>query len=128
MDFCIGKVYDFSTIATGVFGAKYTNMRLSGIIDFDTAKSTASYDISTTHARITLLYTGTLPSYDKCNWCKFKSLDNDNTLVIAREYIAVLTEHVDTNTNMLSVSYPADMNVADVIAILKEHGVDAVVG
>lgn len=91
MDLNLNNTYSFSTIAPGVLGASYSNMKLIGMMTASEALKIS--DIYTIHSNVlSVANTKTLPdSVNDCQFLKFSSPDGSD-LVIAFEYLTNVTK------------------------------------
>jgi hypothetical protein len=95
--FSINLIYNFSTLATAILGAAYTDMKVIGILGFEEALKYG--DVVTKHEVLKPVITGLPGNANMLTFILFQD-SSGNKLVLAQEYIDAATVVVVTLNNI----------------------------
>lgn len=116
----LGKSYNFTLYATGVLGTGYTNAKLLGIMDYDTAKSVQ--DITPLHIQAyPELPQGTPRNAKDLIYYKIRTSLNE-IRIIASDWISSQPMVVTNQSAIITISQISSSDVSIIRDILKING------
>lgn len=122
MAISLNKVYKFNTIAPGILGATFENMKVVGIINYKEAL--LFEDIISIHTKVTTTVTNvSLPmDYQDCTYVKFEN-GSGLTKILALEYIqADSIVEIQTKKLIITINNFSDQDPTIVSNALKDLG------
>ena len=103
MNFEVGSIYRFDTLAPTVLGVSYNNMKVDGLVTASIASK--HMDIYSRHKQLTTLIPGLPTDANNCTFVMFTNVSNNETVILALEYI-VTASIVSTEAVTLTVTIP----------------------